>query len=862
MLNGATGDMYGNAGVHMFDSGWQTQMNSEGALEMAFFNKLKNAIPWWTLTPDQSGTVFQSVGSTQNYSGAYTADGTLALAYKPSTGTGSQSFTVNMSRFAGAVTAQWYDPTNGSYTTIGTGLANSGTMTFTSPATNSVGKNDFVLVLQAAPPTQPPSPPTGLAAVAGNAQVTLSWNVTATATSYNVFRSTTGGGANYTQVASGVTATTYTDKGLTNGTKYFYEASAVNGIGQSGKSSEVSATPLVTAGPIIAIDAGGPAAGNFVAETDVTTGTSDTGSVTNTIDTSAVTNPAPQAVYQTWRSGTFSFTVPNLTANTPYLVRLHFSENLATAPGVRVFNVALNGTQVLTNFDIFVAAGGQFKALVKEFTVNATSSGQVTIGITTVTGNGRLNGFEIYAAGTVAAPTVAGVSPSSGSTAGGTAVTITGTNFTGATAVSFGGVAATSFTVNSATQITATAPAEAAGTVDVKVTTAGGTSAAVAADHFTYVTPVPTITGISPTSGSTAGGTIVTITGSNFTGATAVSFGSVAATSFTVNSATQITATAPAEAAGSVDVKVTTAGGTSATVSADQFTYKTSTLTPVIAIDAGGPAAGNFVADTDFSQATPDTASVTNTIDTSGVTNPAPQSVYQSWRSGTFSYSIPNLTAGSQYLVRLHFSENWVSGVGQRVFNVSINGTQVLTNFDIIAAAGAEFKAIVKEFTVAADGTGHITIGVTTVVGNGRINGIEILAVSPEMLAGTPRTASHVATLTQTQLDRVVALAIADWAATGLSASQVAALKSAHFEIADLPGGLLAETAGNEIIIDSNAAGYGWSLGAVVAPHKVDLLTVVCHELGHLIGLGDVDTLTHPGDVMDATLTPGVRRLP
>jgi hypothetical protein len=697
--------------------------------------------------------------------------------------------------------------------------------------------------------------------VAGNAQVTLSWNVTATATSYNVFRSTTGGGANYTQIASGVTVTTYTDKGLTNGTKYFYEVSAVNGIGQSGKSSEVSATPLASAGPVIAIDVGGPAAGNFVADTDFSQATPDTASVTNAIDTSGVSNPAPQAVYQSWRSGTFSYSIPGLTANASYLVRLDFAEDWVSGVGQRVFNVSINGTQVLTNFDIIAATGAEFKAIDKDFTVNADSTGHITIGVATVVGNGRLNGIEIFTAGTVAAPAVTGVSPTSGSTAGGTVVTITGSNFIGATAVSFGGVAASSFTVNSATQITATAPAEAAGTVDVKVTTAGGTSTAVTADHFTYVTPAPAFTGISPTSGSTAGGTVVTITGSNFTGATAVSFGSVAASSFTVNSATQITAMAPAEAAGTVDVKVTTAGGTSATSTADQFTYKTSTLAPVIAIDAGGPAAGNFVADTDFSQVTPDTASVTNTIDTSGVTNPAPQSVYQSWRSGTFSYSIPNLTAGSQYLVRLHFSENWVSGVGQRVFNVAINGTQVLTNFDIIAAAGAEFKAIVKEFTVNADGTGHITIGVTTVVGNGRINGIEILAVSPEMLAGTPRTASHVHA-PQAQLDRVAALAIADWAATGLSANQVAALRSAHFEIADLPGGLLAETAGNEIIIDSNAAGYGWALGAVVSPHKVDLLTVVCHELGHLIGLSDVDTLTHPGDVMDATLTPGTRRLP
>ena len=62
--------------------------------------------------------------------------------------------------------------------------------------------------------------------------------------------------------------------------------------------------------------------------------------------------------------------------------------------------------------------------------------------------------------------------------------------------------------------------------------------------------------------------------------------------------------------------------------------------------------------------------------------------------------------------------------------------------------------------------------------------------------------------------------------------------------------------------IDSKAAGYGWSLGQRVAPHKVDLLTVVCHELGNVFGLPELDALTNPGNVMDLTLPVGVRRLP
>jgi len=90
--------------------------------------------------------------------------------------------------------------------------------------------------------TGAPLPPTDLSAAPGNAQVTLSWTASAGATSYNVKRATTSGGP-YTPVATGVTTTTHTDTGLTNGTPYYYVVSAVNGYGESGNSSEVFATP-------------------------------------------------------------------------------------------------------------------------------------------------------------------------------------------------------------------------------------------------------------------------------------------------------------------------------------------------------------------------------------------------------------------------------------------------------------------------------------------------------------------------------------------------------------------------------------------------------------------------------------------
>ena len=172
----------------------------------------------------------------------------------------------------------------------------------------------------------------------------------------------------------------------------------------------------------------------------------------------------------------------------------------------------------------------------------------------------------------VAAPTVTGISTTAGPLAGGTAVTITGTGFSDATAVDFGsGHPATNLDVVSATEITVKSPAEStAGTVDVTVTGPGGTSVTSSADQFSYVA-APTVSDVSPA--AAPGGTTVTITGTGFSGATAVDFGSGhPATNLDVVSATEITAASPA-GTGTVDVTVTTVGGTSATSSADQFTY-------------------------------------------------------------------------------------------------------------------------------------------------------------------------------------------------------------------------------------------------------------------------------------------------
>ena len=213
-------------------------------------------------------------------------------------------------------------------------------------------------------------------------------------------------------------------------------------------------------------------------------------------------------------------------------------------------------------------------------------AGTVDVTVTTPGGTSATSSADLFTY--VLAPTVTGLSPTGGPKVGGTLVTITGSGFTGATSVIFGTVPATNLTVVNDNTITVDSP-PGTGTVHVIVTTPGGTSVPTSADLFTYS---PTVTGLSPTAGPVVGGTVVTITGSAFTGATAVAFGTTPATSFTVVNDTTITADSPAGAAGTVDVTVTTSAGTSATTSADLFTYLSvptvSGLSPVSGSGFGG----------------------------------------------------------------------------------------------------------------------------------------------------------------------------------------------------------------------------------------------------------------------------------
>ena len=169
----------------------------------------------------------------------------------------------------------------------------------------------------------------------------------------------------------------------------------------------------------------------------------------------------------------------------------------------------------------------------------------------------------------------------------------------------------------------------------------------------------------------------------------------------------------------------TTAAGTPHDFTSYAGNGTCSTGTSNVDINAGGVAVSPFVADTDYSGGS--TYAVSHTISTAGVTNPAPVAVYQDAREGTFTYTVPGFVAGSTHTVRLHFAELYFSAAGQREFDVAINGTPVLTNFDIVATAGSQYKANVQQFITTANSSGQIVISLSNgAVNQPEMSGIEI----------------------------------------------------------------------------------------------------------------------------------------
>ncbi len=244
-----------------------------------------------------------------------------------------------------------------------------------------------------------PSAPANLVATASSSSVIgLTWTAVTppancTISSYSVYRSLTSGftPGSGNLIAGGVTTPSYTNTGLAASTTYYYKVEALDSFGSSPASAQAQATTQSgsSGGDFIAINFEGPAESNsgggdvsFIADVDFTGGGKATPTTHSISTTAAGANAAPMAVYQTQRDGTFTYTIPGLVANSQHTVLLHFAEIYFSAAGKREFNVAINSTPVLTNFDQFAAAGGEYIAVVKTFTATANSSGQIVVAYT------------------------------------------------------------------------------------------------------------------------------------------------------------------------------------------------------------------------------------------------------------------------------------------------------------------------------------------------------------------------------------------------------------------------------------------------------------------------------------------------
>jgi fibronectin type 3 domain-containing protein len=172
--------------------------------------------------------------------------GSAQVTLNWNTSSGATGYYVKHSTTAGGPYTQL--PGTGATNFTDTGLTNGTKYFYVVSAYNSYGQSPNSAEVNATPVApQPPSAPTGLVATAGNTQVALTWNASTGATSYNVKRATTTGGP-YTTVNS-PTVTNYTNTILTNGTKYYFVVSALNGSVEGANSVEVSATPLLSVPP-------------------------------------------------------------------------------------------------------------------------------------------------------------------------------------------------------------------------------------------------------------------------------------------------------------------------------------------------------------------------------------------------------------------------------------------------------------------------------------------------------------------------------------------------------------------------------------------------------------------------------------
>ena len=195
----------------------------------------------------------------------------------------------------------------------------------------------------------------------------------------------------------------------------------VTSAGSSAPTSDAGSTPVTDAatGPATGVDAGPPfapirvAAGQTTAVTDPqgnvwAADTGFTGGIAAvTSPAAAITGTDTPALYNGQRYGNPSFSYASTVPNGTYTVTLKYAEQYVTGPAMRLFDVAMDGTAVETNFDIYATAGGMNIAVDEPFTV-VVSGGSIQLAFT---------------AGTIQSPKIDAIEISQGASAVGDAST-------------------------------------------------------------------------------------------------------------------------------------------------------------------------------------------------------------------------------------------------------------------------------------------------------------------------------------------------------------------------------------------------------------------------------------------------------
>jgi F5/8 type C domain/Malectin domain len=461
----------------------------------------------------------------------------------------------------------------------------------------------------------------------------------------------------------------------------------------------------------VSIDAGGTGDGAaFAADEDYSGGTAGTNASGSNGDItfSTVADAIPQTDWNTYRSGATTYTIPNLTVGGEYQVRMYFLDWQNTEVGQRVFNVDVNAAPVLSNFDIVQAAGnaggdGTYIGVEQNFNETANASGDITVQLLAGSvGTPLINALAVVPV----AVNASGVSVDSGglgdggtAAPAGSALSETGWVASSNTSYSSGDAPQNAISGDTGSRFSSDADQTygmywqvnmgSAQSFDEVELDSGGFNADYARDYEVEVS-------------------------NNGTTFTNVYAGTGTGSPETANFATQT--------AQYIRVVVTLGVRTNWWSLVNVLVY------------SSGSAAGGFAPDQYYSGG----AAGTNTTGSNGfitfktVTNPIPQNDWNTYRSGAATYTIPDLTAGGSYQVRLYFLDWQNTQTGKRVFNVDVNGTAVLTNFDIVQAysnvgGDGSYIGVEEDFTETADANGIITVQTLAgTVGQPIVNAIAI----------------------------------------------------------------------------------------------------------------------------------------